>query len=463
MNTISTLQTVAKLDSENVFRRMLDRALDSSTESLLDWLRFAPELFGIETPRHAPIFAKKVNLPYYVLLSDDAQSTTVEKLCTQIEEECGIFCTYALKSGEGLISVYMASHEVDSHMLIDMVDGEEEDFDDEDEDDTPDFILNPEILVGVDVLVNGLLRTVVEVDADKLLALLDDNSQISIESIEVDELDGSYFVEEDEDEDETEDEGFDPASLDEDEEEPSSDDVLNEADEDDSDDADDDEFAEESPEVIVPQIREAEVETSDDDFAEEEVVSETVNDTAQTSESVSASESADEALAAAIAEEQAEQAQPIDWTRPPVEAVPVVAAVGAQDSADDTFAEEPQPEAENVAQNEAQEEPAAPVEPVEVKAPAIDGVSDSEQARRIELLETIKEQLPDDSVSEIKDNALVVLMEKGGLDYELSITVTQQLFANERMIDIFVLTSKDGSVGRRASNIDAILDVINSL
>jgi hypothetical protein len=461
MNRISTLQAVAAVDSERLFRQVLENAMDSTTDQLLLWNRFEPEQFGIETPRHAPILAKKIILPVYALLSHESQEATVEKICKQIEEDVGVFCAYELDAEQEVIAVYFSSAEVDTTTLIDLFE-EKESFanpdmeEDEDEEDQPDYLDNPEILVGCDVTVNGLLRTVLEVDAEQMTARLDDDTELDIEEIEIDDLDGSYFIPEAENfgVDRTA-SGYGPVPEDEDE--------LDE----------DDEFAEESPEVIVPQIRESETDdeddaddsenetaSHDDDFPEEELQPVAENETPAETVETPAEENDDEALAAAIAEEQTE-AEAIDWKRPPVEPVPPVAAPSAPEASDDDFAEEEQPESPNVAQNEAQA-PVAPAAETAEAAPA-DGISDSEQARRIELLEGIKAELPDDSLSEIKDGALVVLIVKNDTDYELTINVTQQMFAGARMIDIFVLSSKDGSVGRRASNAAAIIDAINSL
>lgn len=440
MNTMSTLQTVARLDSERVFRRVIDLAMDTATEQLLEWVRFQPEQFGIETPRHLPILAKKIVLPHYALLSDDAQSDTVEKICEQLETDSGMFFTYALDSSLGIISVYVSSVEVDATTLIDLFDRlDEEDFDDEDEDEhedeDPDFFHEPELLIGADVLVNDLLRTVVEVDAGEMTALLDDGSTIDIEEIEVDPLDNSYFIPE------PENFGVDRAA------ESAARDARDSQtdDEDDEDEEDDDSFEEETPAVVVPQIRdtsESEIEEqNDDDFPEEELqpVVDTVNE--------------EQALAAAIAEEQNEQAEVV--SAEPVAEAPVSAVEGT----DDTFAEEEQSEAGESAQTEAQ----APVETTEEQPSAGTDASESEMARRVEILESVKEQLPNDSVSEIKDNVLTIFMVKGDKDYELTITLTQQLFAGERMIDIFVLASKDGSVGKRSTNAAAVLATIEEL
>lgn len=440
MNTMSTLQTVARLDSERVFRAVIDAAMGTGTEQLLEWVRFQPEQFGIDTPRHVPIFAKKVVLPHYALLSDDAQSDTVEKICEQLETDSGMFFTYALDASAGIISIYVASVEVDATTLIDLFESLDEELDDDDDDEEledegedPDFLFEPELLIGTDVLVNDLLRTVMEVDASEMTALLDDGSTIDFFDIKVDSLDGSYFI---------------PApenfGVDRSVENAARDARTSQVHEDDEDDEeeDEDDFPEE-PAVVVPQIRdavEAVENTNDDDFPEEELQqAETVNE--------------DQALAAAIAEEQNEQAE-VQATEPAVEA-----PASAVETADDTFAEEEQSEVTESAQTETQAPTEAPVE----TASAVEGVSESEMARRTELLESVKEQLPNDSVSEIKDNVLTVFMVKDDKDYELTITLTQQLFAGERMIDIFVLASKDGTIGKRSTNAAAVLAAIDDL
>lgn len=440
MNTMSTLQTVARLDSERVFRAVIDAAMGTGTEQLLEWVRFQPEQFGIDTPRHVPIFAKKVVLPHYALLSDDAQSDTVEKICEQLETDSGMFFTYALDASAGIISIYVASVEVDATTLIDLFESLDEELDDDDDDEEledegedPDFLFEPELLIGTDVLVNDLLRTVMEVDASEMTALLDDGSTIDFFDIKVDSLDGSYFI---------------PApenfGVDRSVENAARDARTSQVHEDDEDDEeeDEDDFPEE-PAVVVPQIRdaaEAVENTNDDDFPEEELQqAETVNE--------------DQALAAAIAEEQNEQAE-VQATEPAVEA-----PASAVETADDTFAEEEQSEVTESAQTETQAPTEAPVE----TASAVEGVSESEMARRTELLESVKEQLPNDSVSEIKDNVLTVFMVKDDKDYELTITLTQQLFAGERMIDIFVLASKDGTIGKRSTNAAAVLSAIEEL
>lgn len=444
MNTMSTLQTVARLDSERVFRAVIDAAMGTGTEQLLEWVRFQPEQFGIDTPRHVPIFAKKVVLPHYALLSDDAQSDTVEKICEQLETDSGMFFTYALDASAGIISIYVASVEVDATTLIDLFESLDEELDDdddeelEDEGEDPDFLFEPELLIGTDVLVNDLLRTVMEVDASEMTALLDDGSTIDFFDIKVDSLDGSYFIPA------PENFGVDRSV------ENAARDVrvsqMNTEDEEDEDEEDEDDFPEE-PAVVVPQIRdaaEAVENTNDDDFPEEELQqAETVNE--------------DQALAAAIAEEQNEQAE-VQTTEPVAEPV-AEAPASAVETADDTFAEEEQSEVTESAQTETQAPTEAPVE----TASAVEGVSESEMARRTELLESVKEQLPNDSVSEIKDNVLTVFMVKDDKDYELTITLTQQLFAGERMIDIFVLASKDGTIGKRSTNAAAVLAAIDDL
>lgn len=439
MNTMSTLQTVARLDSERVFRAVIDAAMGTGTEQLLEWVRFQPEQFGIDTPRHVPIFAKKVVLPHYALLSDDAQSDTVEKICEQLETDSGMFFTYALDASAGIISIYVASVEVDATTLIDLFESLDEELDDDDDDEEledegedPDFLFEPELLIGTDVLVNDLLRTVMEVDASEMTALLDDGSTIDFFDIKVDSLDGSYFI---------------PApenfGVDRSVENAARDARTSQVHEDDEDDEEDEDDFPEEPAVVVPQIRdavEAVENTNDDDFPEEELQqAETVNE--------------DQALAAAIAEEQNEQAE-VQATEPAVEA-----PASTVESADDTFAEEEQSEVTESAQTETQAPTEAPVE----TASAVEGVSESEMARRTELLESVKEQLPNDSVSEIKDNVLTVFMVKDDKDYELTITLTQQLFAGERMIDIFVLASKDGTIGKRSTNAAAVLSAIEEL
>lgn len=467
MNSISVLQTAASLDSETVFRRMLENGLSTSTEALLDWQAFQPDYFGIETPRHSKVFAKKIILPFYALLSEDVQEATLEKIAKQIESDHGLFIAYETSASAGIISTYISSHKVDSETLIELLDEDEEDFgfppaqEDDDE-----HHADPEILIGADVLVDGELRGVADIRHDEenetVYAVLNDGEEIEVAGIYLDS-EGRYVYEEDLDEDDDDD--IDPNFVEGLTQQ--SDSNLDEDDEDDEDDSfevekpsnpasDESEFEVESTaNVLVPQIRENESPAGDDDFPEE-----ALTQTEQEPETAKPEVSEDEALAAAVADEQAaQQEQPIDWTRPPIE--PVIESK-ADNSDDSTFAEEPQGEAPKAAENAA----AAPVEP----ATEDDGfrvvdderMSVAEFERRVALLESIREQLPNDSISEIDDGILNVVIVKEA-EYELKVKVSQQLFAGQKLIDIFQLSSKDGSVARRASNIPAIIDVINSL
>lgn len=459
MNSISFLQTAAQLDSKNIFRRVIDNALSTGTEALLEWRRFEPELFGIETPRHSPIFAKKVNLPYYALLSDAVQETTLEELAKHYADEFGLNFTYITEGDHGIISVYIASHEVENDTLIDLLDEDEAAGVPPSDDDADDEIEpqqdNPDILVNGDVLVDGINETVKEIQEihGVTYAILGDGRALDVLDIFEDGDGGyEYIPSDDEDEDEDEDDGDEiPGVLD----------FGSDSDDEDDEDEFEVEGVQQPAEILVPQIRESEpvaTESGDDDFPEEDLQPQTSVDAEEQSE--------DEALAAAVAEEQAAQAEPaaIDWSRPPVEAVPAQAAASAVEGVDDTFAEEPQPKAVNVAQTEPQE-PSEPVAEPEPVALVIDGeqVSEAEFNRRAELLIGLRDQLPNDSVSEITDGILNILIVKDEAEYDLSVKVVQQLFAGAKMIDIFALSSKDGSVARRATNAAAILDVINSL
>lgn len=485
MNSISFLQTAAQLDSKNVFRRVIDAALSTNTEALLGWRRFEPEFFGIETPRHSPIFAKKLNLPYYSLLSDAVQEATLEELARNYADEFGLNFTYITEAEEGVIAIYIASHEVDHDTLIDLLDADEEMGlppvgDDDDDEPNEAHHDDPEILVGGDVDVNGVLETVKEIveREGEYFAVLDNESETEIPVADIfEDGDGGYeYVADDDEPEEQPSPMLSDSDDDEDDEDEDEDSfvaenpvILTPANSDDADDEDDsfeEEPANASAEVLVPQIREGEqapTETGDDDFPEEElqVAPETVNQGESKPE-----QTEEQALAAAVAEEQAAQEPaPIDWQKPPVEPVPAQAPASPVESADDTFAEEPQAEAPNVAQTEAQ----APVEPAAVtEEPAFkviddERVSETEFSRRVELLEGIRAELPNDSASELDDGVLNIMIVKDEAEYELSVKVVQQMFAGTKLIDVYALTSKDGSVARRASNAAAILDVINSL
>lgn len=475
MNSISFLQTAAQLDSKNIFRRVIDNALSTSTEALLDWRRFEPEFFGIETPRHSPIFAKKLNLPYYALLSEAVQETTLEELARHYADEFGLNFTYITEADEGIISVYIASHEVDHDTLIDLLDDDEAlgmpPVDDDDEDDNEAHHDDPEILVGGDVDVNGVLETVKEIveREGEYFAVLDNGSETQIPVAYIfEDGDGGYEYVADEEPEEQ----VSPILADADDEDDLDDDDDSETpvspvavpanDSDDEDDSFEEEDANANADVLVPQIREGEQapqsENSDDDFPEEEL---------QPSVAESKPEQTEEqALAAAVAEEQAAQEPaPINWEKPPVQPVTAQAPASTVEGADDTFAEEPQGETSNVAQNEAQApeaETAAEAEPA-FKVIDDERMSESEFNRRVELLEGVRAELPNDSASELDDGILNIMIVKDENEYELSVKIVQQMFAGQKMIDVYALSSKDGSVARRASNAAAILDVINSL
>jgi hypothetical protein len=476
MNSISFLQTAAQLDSKNIFRRVIDNALSTSTEALLDWRRFEPEFFGIETPRHSPIFAKKLNLPYYALLSEAVQETTLEELARHYADEFGLNFTYITEADEGIISVYIASHEVDHDTLIDLLDDDEAlgmpPVDDDDEDDSEAHHDDPEILVGGDVDVNGVLETVKEIveREGEYFAVLDNESETQIPVADIfEDGDGGYeYVADEEPEEQVSpiladaDEDEDDLDDEDDSETPVSPVAVPANDSDDEDDSFEEEDANANADVLVPQIREGEQapqsENSDDDFPEEEL---------QPSVAESKPEQTEEqALAAAVAEEQAAQEPaPINWEKPPVQPVTAQAPASPVESADDTFAEEPQGETSNVAQNEAQApeaETAAEAEPA-YKVIDDERVSESEFNRRVELLEGVRAELPNDSASELDDGVLNIMIVKDENEYELSVKIVQQMFAGQKMIDVYALSSKDGSVARRASNAAAILDVINSL
>ena len=472
MNSISVLQTAASLDSETVFRRMLENGLSTSTESLLDWEAFAPDYFGIETPRHSKIFAKKIVLPYYALLSDDVQEATLEKIAKQIETDHSLFIAYETHASAGIISVYIASHKVDSETLIELLDDEDDSigFPPAQEDDEDEHLTDPEILIGSDVLVNGELHGVLEIREDdetgEFFATLDDESEIEVAGIYLDP-EGRYVYGEDLDDDEDDADDIDPNA-----------DLNSSLESDDDDDDDDDSFEDEQPsnqnpetseipesdesefevesptaDVLVPQIRETEeTENGDDDFPEEALV-----DSEQDKPEVTE----DEALAQAVAEEQAaQQEQPIDWTRPPIEPVDESKAASSDDS---TFAEEAPSEEPKAAENAAAAPVEASTEDDGFRVIDDERMSVAEFERRVNLLEDIRAQLPNDSISEIDDGILSVIIVKDEAEYELSVKVTQQLFAGQKLIDIFQLSSKDNAVARRATNIPAIIDVINSL
>lgn len=473
MNSISVLQTAASLDSETVFRRMLENGLSTSTEALLDWEAFEPEYFGIETPRHSKIFAKKIILPFYALLSADVQEATLEKIAKQIETDHALFIAYETSASAGIISVYIASHKVDSETLIELLDDEDDglDFPPAQEDDEDEHLTDPEILIGSDVLVNGEFRGVLEIREDdetnEFFAVLDDESEVEVAGIYLDP-EGRYVYGEDLDDDDDIDPSFEESLL----PQSDSDDEDDKDDEDDEDDSFEDEQPSnqnpESPEnpesdesefevesanadVLVPQIRENE-QQGDDDFPEEALVE---------TEPAKPEVTEDEALAQAVAEEQAaQQEQPIDWTRPAIEPVNESKADNSDDS---TFAEEPQGEAPKAAENAAAAPVEASAEDEGFRVIDSERVSVAEFDRRVNLLEDIRAQLPNDSISEIDDGILSVIIVKDEAEYELSVKVNQQMFAGQKLIDIFQLSSKDNAVARRATNIPAIIDVINSL
>lgn len=429
MNFFATLRAAAVSQCQGFFYGLILNALKTEPEEMVDWVLIDPAEFEIdEAEEHPPILMKRVALPLFAIVNADEQEQYATNAADEIETAFGVNIGLFQDISAGEIIVYISNYPVDVNRTRELFNDEEDE--DEGLPSREEIGASLAVLEDDDIAFLNFIRTTVgEQIFDDITFDEDDETVLreflmstdSAEELEISNdcllaLRNEYDDEEEELEEEEEEE---------------------------------EEAAAQTPLSIVPQIP-APVQGDDfeplDDFEAEAPVIE-----GEKTEPVSAVDLAGDDFEA----EQRTEAEQVEAE------AEQDAAIGAPDNAhEESFIDDQGQAVPNAVETAPAPVQAAPAESVEE-------TSEHQMARFNRILEDFAAKLPTDTISELKDGVVTVMLSRSvegvNKDYVLNVKIEHENFAGIKMMDVFYVFDDQGQQVLRATNVAAVLDMIAAL